>query len=179
MKAKSILAALLLLFVAASVAAWVVREFGGGPGARGASQRTTHPTSASSPAAEEASPEVSDKVVAYYFHGNQRCDTCTTMEAYAREAIESGFGEGLRNGRIQRRVVNYDEPEHKHFRQDFDLVAPSLVLAAIHEGKQGEWEDLPRIWELKDDKASFLKYVQGELRAFCHSERSEESPLRR
>ena len=32
---------------------------------------------------------INRKVVAYYFHGNMRCMTCRTIEAYAKEAIQA------------------------------------------------------------------------------------------
>ena len=34
---------------------------------------------------------VTDKVVAYYFHGTRRCANCRKIEAYSHEAIEVGF----------------------------------------------------------------------------------------
>ncbi len=38
-----------------------------------------------------------DKVVVYYFYGTARCDSCMKIEAYTKEAIESGFPEALKD----------------------------------------------------------------------------------
>ncbi len=35
--------------------------------------------------------ELTDRVIAYYLHGDRRCATCIKLEAYAKESIETGF----------------------------------------------------------------------------------------
>ena len=73
--------------------------------------------------------------VAYYFHGNVRCATCRKLEAYSEEAITKGFADELASGTLAWRVVNIDEPENKHFVQDFELVTKSLVLVEYRDGE--------------------------------------------
>ncbi|MFH1923476.1 MAG: nitrophenyl compound nitroreductase subunit ArsF family protein [Planctomycetota bacterium] len=166
MNAKGIVTGLLLLFVAASVVAWGIREFGPGPDPPTTSDNPMLPNGSSSPELPQAASAASDKVVAYYFHGNVRCKTCNTIEAYSHEAIQNGFADRLGDGRIEWRVVNYQEPRNKHFQEDFDLVAPSLVLVAVHEGKPADWKLLDEVWSLYDDKGAFVDYVQKGLSAF-------------
>lgn len=161
MNARKITAAGLLAFVVASVAALGIREWRGG---RNAAGPAPGPAAQTPGAADPALPE--DTVIAYYFHRSERCDTCNKMEAYSQAALQSGFAEQLAGGRLQWRVVNYEEPENKHFREDFDLLAPSLVLAAMRDGRQTRFEDLPDIWILVDDQNEFVDYVQRELRGF-------------
>ena len=55
------------------------------------------------------------KVIAYYFHTNTRCSTCVKIEQYSHEAIELGFPYELKNGTLELRVVNYEQPENRHF----------------------------------------------------------------
>ena len=45
----------------------------------------------------------SEKIIAYYFHGTRRCATCKKLEAYSKEAIETGSSnyKCLRAGRNQ------------------------------------------------------------------------------
>lgn len=79
---------------------------------------------------QAASPQpASHKVVAFYFHTNTRCSTCIKIEAYSHEAIEKGFPDELKNGTLELRVVNYEQPENRHFIQDYRLVSKSLILA--------------------------------------------------
>jgi hypothetical protein len=106
------------------------------------------------------------KVVAYYFHTNTRCSTCIKIEQYSHEAIEQGFPEELKNGMLEMRVVNYEQPENKHFMQDYKLVSKSLVLVNMVNGKQTGWVNLKLVWQLTGRKDAFLNYVRREVRNY-------------
>jgi len=109
-------------------------------------------------------------VVAYYFHGNLRCRTCRTIEAYSEEAIRTEFADDLASGRLAWRVVNVEEPENKHFAKDFELVTKSLVLAEYEDGEVTRWENLNRVWQLVRDKERFLEYVRRSTREFLRED---------
>jgi hypothetical protein len=106
------------------------------------------------------------KVIAYYFHTDTRCSTCMKIEAYSKEAIEQGFANELKNGTLEMRVVNYENPENRHFMQDYRLVSKSLVLVNVVNGKQTEWTNLKMVWQLTGRKDAFLNYVQKEVRSY-------------
>ena len=108
----------------------------------------------------------SHKVVAYYFHTNTRCSTCRKIEAYSHEAIEEGFKTELKDGTLELRVVNYEEPENRHYIKDYKLVTKSLILVNLVDGKQTEWRNLKLVWELTKNKEAFLNYVRGEVRGY-------------
>jgi len=108
-----------------------------------------------------ASPGGDTKVIAYYFHGELRCRTCRTIEAYSEEAITKEFTNEIASGRLAWRVVNVDEPENKHFVEDFALASKSLVLAEYRDGKVTRHENLQQIWQLVRDKEAFLAYVRA------------------
>jgi hypothetical protein len=113
-----------------------------------------------------ASQSGAHKVIAYYFHTNTRCSTCIKIEAYSKEAIEQGFPNELKNGALEMRVVNYEQPENKHFMQDYKLVSKSLVLVNTVSGKQTEWMNLKLVWQLTGHKDAFLTYVRKEVRGY-------------
>ena len=117
--------------------------------------------------AEEApAAAVSDGVVAFYFHGNTRCATCKKIEAYADEAIHQGFVQALDTSALTWRVVNIEEPESRHFVEDFQLVTRSVVLAEYRDDKVVRWKNLDKVWQLVRDKDGFTNYVQSETRQF-------------
>ncbi|MBN2339398.1 MAG: hypothetical protein JXP48_12755, partial [Acidobacteria bacterium] len=99
------------------------------------------------------------KVIAYYFHTDTRCRTCMMIESYSREAIEQGFAEELRSGKLELRVVNYEKPQNRHFMKDYKLVSKSLVLVNMVDGRQTEWTNLKMVWQLTGRKDAFLNYV--------------------
>ncbi len=172
MKPKTIITVTLLLFVAASVLYLVIKETGGK-----AAQSTVPPSMTSSVSGEDAQasarppnkPEAT-KVVAYYFHGNMRCTTCRTIEAYTKEAVQTGFADALRDGRLEWRVVNVEDPGNDHFIQDFQLSTRSVVLERLLDGKRQNWKNLDRVWVLvRGDKAAFMEYIQDNIRGYLEA----------
>ena len=108
----------------------------------------------------------SSKLIAYYFHGTFRCSTCRTIEEYSHDAIKTYFAKELGNGSLEFRPVNVDEPENKHFIQDYQLVTRSLVLSLVSDGKEKKWKNLPDVWKLVRDKDKFFQYVKDEIGIF-------------
>jgi hypothetical protein len=121
--------------------------------------------SAGQPSQPEAG-KPSKKVIAYYFHGNFRCSTCRTIEAYSQEAVQTGFSDALKSGLLEWKVVNVEEQANRHFIKDYQLYSKSLVLVKMQGDKQVEWKNLDRIWELVQDKPAFIKYVQDEISGY-------------
>lgn len=113
-----------------------------------------------------AADEPSSYVQAYYFHASYRCKKCTTLEQYSREAIEANFKEQLGNGTLRFNEINFDEPENRHFLQDFNLTYRALVLVRYRDGKQAEFKNLAKVWQLVGNKDAFLEYVKKETEAY-------------
>jgi hypothetical protein len=123
--------------------------------------------SAASPSpAAAATADSGLKVVAYYFHVTVRCVTCRTIESYSREAIEQGFANELKSGRLEWKPVNIQLPENQHFVRDYQLFTRSLVLVKMRGGKQVEYRNLEKIWDLVGNKAEFEKYVQSNVKGY-------------
>jgi hypothetical protein len=106
------------------------------------------------------------RVIAYYFHGNQRCASCRQIEAYSHTAIEAAFAKELASGRLVWRLVNVDEKANEHFVKDYELFTKSLVLVDESDGKQLRWKNLAKVWELLPYKERFFDYVQAEVRGY-------------
>ncbi|MEW5924550.1 MAG: nitrophenyl compound nitroreductase subunit ArsF family protein [Candidatus Zixiibacteriota bacterium] len=113
---------------------------------------------------EQISP--SDKIIAYYFHGDRRCATCKKLEAYSTEAVQTGFDGQLKSGAIEWHVVNIDEEPNKHFIDDYKLYTKSVIVSHVVDGKETEWKNLEKIWELVGNKDEFMKYVQTEITGY-------------
>ena len=113
-----------------------------------------------------AEPQSHTKIIAYYFHLTVRCPTCRAIEAYSREGIESAFTGALKSGAIDWRSVDIELPENNRFVQDYQLFTSSLVLVKLRDGKQVEWRNLDKVWDLVRTKDEFLKYVQTNIREY-------------
>jgi hypothetical protein len=124
------------------------------------------PKTAVKASAKESEKKETRKFVAYYFHGTARCASCKAIEANSAEAINKGFEKELKDGTLEWKPVNVEEKGNEHFVQDYKLYTKSLILSEVRGGKQTEWKNLDKVWELLQDKEAFVKYVQEELRTF-------------
>ncbi len=109
------------------------------------------------------------KLVAYYFHPTQQCVTCRTIQAYAKEAIESKYGHLLKAGVIEWRPLDVEQRANNHFISDYRLVTSSLVLVKYNNGRKGKWQILDKTWMLVRKKADFIQYVQSNIDKFLEN----------
>jgi hypothetical protein len=160
MKPKVILTALLLLFVALSVGYMIARD-----------DRSAADGEAgqSADVSSTAAVDNEDAVIAYYFHYTRRCATCNKIEELSNRVMTEQFSDELRDGRLIWKVLNVEEPEYKHFEEDYSLISQSLVLVDAREGKGMKWKNLEKIWELVHNDNEFMNYVRNEVRAFLES----------
>lgn len=107
-----------------------------------------------------------DKVIVYYFHTNYRCASCLKIEQYSSQALRSGFPKEMKEGKIVWKVINAEEAQNKHFIKDYQLYTKSLVIVKIKNGKQSEWKNLTKVWELLYNKNKVAAYVQDEIRNY-------------
>lgn len=173
MNIKKIITLVLLVFLVASVATIVSKERGAqptlqtevapatdivaAPSATPPEEQSVSTTPVSSAIQNTLAPA---KVVAYYFHGNMRCTTCKKIEALTTEAIETGFADDIKAGRMELKVVNVEEPENEHYIQDYQLASRSVVVARYEGEAQKDWKRLDEVWQLISDKDSFIRFVQ-------------------
>ena len=106
------------------------------------------------------------KVTAYYFHGSFRCPTCTSMEKYSREAIETNFKDKLSSGKIEFKSVNVEERGNEHYVNDYQLYTKSLILSLVKDGKEIKSKNLDKIWQYARNKQKFIDYVTDEINSF-------------
>jgi hypothetical protein len=135
----------------------------------GDSQSGEGPNVGSVPADRAVSGKAAPRVVTYYFHTTFRCVSCRKIEAYSREAIERGFPHELREGKLEWKVINVEEDGNSHFIDDYRLFTKSLILVRMKDGKQAEWKNLRKVWELLNNKEAFLRYVQEEVRTYLEA----------
>jgi len=117
-------------------------------------------------ASRPAGPSRGHTLLVYYFHGNTRCWTCRTIEAFTKEAVETAFGPELESGEVEMRVVNVEAPGNEHFVDDYQLATRSVVLVDVVGGEERRWQRLDDVWRLVNDKASFMEYVVDNARDF-------------
>jgi predicted DCC family thiol-disulfide oxidoreductase YuxK len=158
---------LLLVFVAMSVLYLIVEQ----ARHKQASTAPTFPPDAAisaenTKAAEPTQAQQQQKVLVYYFYTTVRCPTCRKIEAFSGEALRQAFSGALGSGLLEWHPLNVQLPENRHFIEDYQLFTKSLVVVRVKDGRQMEWKNLEKVWELVGNKAIFMKYVQDEVREY-------------
>ena len=168
MKAKTIVAVLLMVFVVASIAYALLAGTFAGSG--GPDADSNHGGVATGPDAvggvEDAAQEASHKVVVYYFHGNARCAKCMKFESLTDEVIENFFSEDRDAGILEWRVVNVEDPVNRHFVDDYRLYTKSVVVSDVRDGEQQRFKNPDKIWDLVGSDTEFTEYVRDEIASY-------------
>jgi hypothetical protein len=141
------LAALLALMIAAPV---VGRALGDSPGS-------------------SVAPRPARRVVAVYFHRTVRCPTCQKVGGTIDEAIKTGLASELREGRLEWRMKDFQDPKNQPYVSAFRITGPTLILMDVRGDKVVAWKPAPRCWTLLGDRPAFFAYVQGEIRSLLTS----------
>lgn len=110
--------------------------------------------------------KAASKIIAYYFHGTFRCFTCTNMEEYSREAIETNFKDAVQSGKIEFKAINIEKKGNEHFVKDYQLYTKSLIFSMVKDGKEVKSKNLDKIWEYSRNKGKFIDYVTSEINTF-------------
>lgn len=107
-----------------------------------------------------------DRVIAMYFHRTERCPTCQKMGAYSEEAVKKAFAEQQKDGTVEFRNVDFQDPKNARLAKGYKIQGPTLIVAKIENNRVAAYKDLDGIWERVGDKPKFLEYVQENITAY-------------
>lgn len=179
---RTLVRAMLLVFVAGSIGIWLSRrdqttteqigptqpgssipvaEGPSKPGA-GAIGSPESPTSA----AAAATPATRDRVVVTYFTTDVRCVSCRTIEELSRRAVEAGFPDEVATGTVSFRVVNTDRQEHAHFVEHYALTNKVVIVSREQAGREMEWVRCQDVWTYFKDPERFFAYLREPIRNY-------------
>ncbi len=155
---KEVVSRILFLFIIVSVGYLIFKE---------TSAPEVAPVGIATLNDSEESVALKRKIIVNYFHGNARCTTCKTIEAYTKEAISKNFASEVKAGIVEMRAINVEVKSNEHFVEDFQLTTRSVVLECVVNGKRENWNNLSRVWELiRGEKEDYLNYIKTETAIF-------------
>jgi len=139
----------LLALVAVSLGTWVVRTWRmAGAGDSSAAASISLPA---------------DGVVVINFHGATRCATCQEIGKEAHALVEKDFADDLQSGRMTWQVINFDEPAHRYYVQDYGLVSSTVVVVRREHGRNAAWRRLDAVWDHVFDVPAMNAYLRREI----------------
>jgi len=81
----------------------------------------------------KASDNSSDKIEAYYFHFTTRCTTCRTIEARAKENLESLYPNQFKQGLMTFQSLNLEEAPNKNLADKLGVSGQTLLIVKGNE----------------------------------------------
>jgi hypothetical protein len=108
-------------------------------------------------------PARGDKVVVYYMHPAMRCVTCNTIEKLARQAVQEGFAQDIRSGKLEWRTMGIEDDETLAKR--YGVASSTVVVVRFSDGKELGHQRLDEVWELVDKPAELVAFVTRSVRA--------------
>ncbi len=149
--APKILRIALVTLALAGIGSWAWNSF--------APQESATPTTTATSTAAPL-PESEHMVLVTYFTSDQRCPTCLKIEELARAAVETGFANELAQNEVRFQITNFDQPENKHFVDDYELAFKTVVIADRRQGKEVTWKKFDKVWDLVGEPEAFTAYLQ-------------------
>lgn len=72
--------------------------------------------------------KVSPKVLVYYFHATNRCNTCLEIEKKTKLVLLQNFKDELQNGIIKFETFDYEDPTNKTLVEKYFAYGSTLLL---------------------------------------------------
>ena len=160
----------LLMFVAATCVVLIVKAVSPTPSGPVAVAATANPVHG---------PHAGDRrrVQGLLFARQYSLSDVPNHRSHAQEAVETGFAEQLKSGQLEWQVINYESPGNEHYTTDYEVVAPTVVMAEFTGGQQKKWKAIPEVWELVNDQAAFIELVQNNLQEFMGGTTASPAPV--
>lgn len=123
------------------------------------------PTEAAPPeVAQTVNNAAQDAVLVYLCHGNVRCPTCLKIEASTKDVLEQMFADEIRSGRVIVKEVNYEQPENKGMLTKYEIIAPTVIMVQLKDGKETTYRNIMEVWQTVHEPAAFQALISGNLR---------------
>lgn len=82
------------------------------------------------------------KLLIYYFHITNRCNTCRSIEATTKKILETQYANELKKGIIVFESINCELSENKKLVEKYQAYGATLALTPIVNGKEAGIEDI-------------------------------------
>lgn len=77
-----------------------------------------------------------DHIEVLYFHGKQRCPTCTAIESNTKAVLEENFAEQMKNGNVEFRIIDISKQENEKIAEKYQVTWSSLFVLRYKAGKE-------------------------------------------
>jgi hypothetical protein len=104
-----------------------------------------------------------NRVAAYYFYGKIRCHGCNWIEATSDSTIRAAFAGALKEGRLEWRSIDFEEPRNRALARQLKIEGSTLVIAQVVGGEIVRSEQVDQAWYLVDKPKELFALVRGRI----------------
>ena len=76
------------------------------------------------------------KIEVYYFHSENRCATCISIEENTKKALETYFNKEMKDGTIKFIIIDISNAKYKAIVDKYKVYGSSLYITRIANGKE-------------------------------------------
>ena len=107
-----------------------------------------------------------NQVVVYYFHRKFRCQSCEVLESTLLDTMQVTYSNHFGAGRLAMCIINVDEPENRHFLEQFQIISNSIVIVEKRSGTVSRYKNLESIWDVAEDRDAITHLLRTEVAGF-------------
>lgn len=107
-----------------------------------------------------------NQIVVYYFHRKFRCQSCDVLESTLQRTLQVTYADQFGAGRLAMCVINVDEPENRHYLEQFQILSNSIVIVRKKSGLVSSYKTLESIWDISQDREAIDQMLRTEVAGF-------------
>ena len=107
-----------------------------------------------------------NQVVVYYFHRKFRCQSCEVLETTLQKTLQVTYSDHFGAGRLAMCVINVDDPENRHYLEQFEILSNSVVIVEKRGGAVHRFKNLEAIWDVSEDSEAITHILKAEVSGF-------------
>jgi hypothetical protein len=115
-------------------------------------------------AQETKGPREETKLLVYYFHVTNRCNTCLGIEAAVKKTLEQNYKAELDQDVIVFRTFNVELPENKAISEKYDAYGATLALTRLSEGREKIVDMTDFAFEKIHNEDAFIKGLGDKIK---------------
>ncbi|UCF89349.1 MAG: hypothetical protein JSV70_03680 [bacterium] len=107
-----------------------------------------------------------NQIVVYYFHRKFRCQSCDILEFTLQKTLQVTYSDQFIAGKLAMCVINVDQPENRHYLEQFQILSNSVVIVRKRSGVVARYKTLESIWDVSQDREAIDSLLRTEVAAF-------------
>jgi cytochrome c-type biogenesis protein len=113
-----------------------------------------------------------EKVELLYFHPRFRCLSCNNVEEFAKEVAQDEFSEEMKDGKLEFKSLDIDDPENKNLAEELGVTGSSLYVVVEGDGKR-EHRAVTDVWLHWNNPEKSKEIITAEINRYLEGDAAD------